>query len=281
MTYILNGLSGCKLELIENNIIRKYSSSPSYNERLNLQIQKQKLFYNYVFKNINTPRILNIDFRKLYSFDMEYVLGSPSFEYFSSCNLDDIDFVLSSLFSYFDSLISKTRYYKSNVSKKIILQKIDSLKDKTNHLNDLLFLENFVVNNNLNIPQTFCHGDLTFSNIIFHKNRIWFIDFLDSFIDSFLIDLIKLKQDLFYFWGLKNQKIFDKRIYLAYSFIWKNIEKKYHNYIHTIEFDVLDFLNSLRIDPYLTEERQRTIINTMIKDSGLYENINCSYGGTV
>ena len=55
-----------------------------------------------------------------------------------------IYFVLNSLFSYFDSLISKSKYYKSNVSKRIILDKIISLKDNTNYSNDLLFLENFV-----------------------------------------------------------------------------------------------------------------------------------------
>ena len=48
---------------------------------------------------------------------------------------------------------------------------------------------------NLNIYKNVCHGDLTLSNLIFKNNEIYCIDFLDSFIDSPIIDLVKLKQD--------------------------------------------------------------------------------------
>lgn len=277
----LNGLSGCKLELISDNIVRKYSSSNSYNQRLYYQISKQKLFSNLTFKNIDSPKVIDIDLGDLYSFDMEYVSGSSFFEFFSSCTKDEVKFVLTSLFGYFDDLILNSRYYKSNVSKKRILDKISSLGGVTNYPEELSFLKSIVESSSLHIPQTFCHGDLTFSNIIFHKNKLYFIDFLDCFIDSFLVDLVKLKQDLFYHWGLKEQRINNKRIYQIYSFLWKEIENRYSLYIDTIEFDILDFLNSLRIDPYLTEDRQRVIIEEMLKSSSLYENINRSYGGTV
>lgn len=278
---VLNGLSGCKLELIDNNVVRKYSSSVSYNQRLYYQINKQKLFSNFTFKNIDTPKVLDIKVDEIYSFDMEYVSGSSYYEYFSSSNLDDVQFILDSLFGYFDSLILSQKFYKPKVCKKRILDKINSLENITNYPKDLLFLKTLVEQTELYLPQTFCHGDLTFSNIIFHKNRIYFIDFLDCFIDSFLIDLVKLKQDLFYHWSLKERQIGNIRIYQIYSFLWEKIEKRYSKYINTIEFDILDFLNSLRIDPYLTEERQRIIINMMLKTSSLYENINRSYGGTV
>jgi len=277
----LNGLSGCKLELPSDNIVRKYSSSSSYNQRLYYQISKQKLFCNLTFKNIESPKVFDINFGDLYNFDMEYVSGNSSFEFFSVCNNEEVQFVLTSLFGYFDDLIVNSRYYKSVVSKKKILDKISSLSEVTNYPKDLSFLKSVVENNDLHIPQTFCHGDLTFSNIIFHKNKLYFIDFLDCFIDSFLIDLVKLKQDLFYYWGLKEQQINHRRIYQIYSFIWKQIKNRYSCYIDTIEFDILDFLNSLRIDPYLTEDRQRVIIKEMLKSSSLYENINRSYGGTV
>lgn len=278
---LLNGLSGCKLELINNNIVRKYSSSLSYNQRLYYQISKQKLFSNLTIKNIDTPKVIDIKFDEIYSFDMEYVSGSSFYEYFSSSNINDVQFILDSLFAYFDDLILSQKFYKPKIAQKRILDKITLLKENTNYPNDLLFLKNIVEQSELQLPQTFCHGDLTFSNIIFHKNRIYFIDFLDCFIDSFLIDLVKLKQDLFYHWSLKEQQITNKRIYQIYSFIWSKIVKRYSKYINTLEFDILDFLNSLRIDPYLTEGRQRIIINMMLKTSGLYENINRSYGGTV
>jgi hypothetical protein len=277
----LNGLSGCKLELVDDNIVRKHSSSQAYNQRLYYQISKQKLFSNLTFRNIDSPKVLDVRLGDLYSFDMEYVSGNSFFEFFSASSIGDIQFVLSSLFGYFDELIDNQKFYTSKGSKKRILDKIKSLKDVTNYPNELSFLEEVVKQTNLHLPQSFCHGDLTFSNILFHKNKLYFIDFLDCFIDSFLVDFVKLKQDLFYHWSLKEQKIGNRRIYQIYSFLWGEMEKRYSKYIDTIEFDILDFLNSLRIDPYLTEDRQRCIIEVMLKTSSLYENINRSYGGTV
>ena len=133
----------------------------------------------------------------------------------------------------------------------------------------------------MRIPQTFCHGDLTLTNFIFNKNRLYYIDFLDCFIDSFLCDLIKLKQDLYYHWSLDVQGIKNLRIRQIYSFLWRKLEKRYSQYVETIEFDVLDILNTLRLEPYLTNEDQRIIIKRMLKCSSLYGNVNCSDGREV
>ena len=272
------GLSGCKLELIGSNTLRKHSSSLSYNKRLELQVKKQELFSNQVFRNVETPKVL----RKEDSyFDMEYVTGRSFDEYFSVCSVNDIDFVFDSLCGYFDGLISNAQYYQPEVSKKRLLDKINSLETHTNHLTDLYHIRQMVSSITMKIPQTFCHGDLTFTNIIFNKNRLYYIDFLDCFIDSFLCDLIKLKQDLYYHWSLDVQGIKNLRIRQIYSFLWKKLEDRYRQYVETIEFDVLDILNTLRIEPYLTNEDQRLIIKRMLKCSSLYGNVNCTDGREV
>ena len=124
MKKLETGLSGCKLELICSNILRKHSSSESYNKRLELQVKKQELFSNQVFRNVETPKVL----RKEDSyFDMEYVTGRSFDEYFSVCSVNDIDFVFDSLCGYFDGLISHSQYYQPEVSKKRLLDKINSL----------------------------------------------------------------------------------------------------------------------------------------------------------
>ena len=272
------GLSGCKLELIGSNTLRKHSSSPSYNKRLDLQVKKQELFSNQVFRNVETPKVLS---KGDSYFDMEYVTGRSFDEYFSVCSVNDIDFVFDSLCGYFDGLISNAQYYQPEVSKKRLLDKINSLETHTNHLTDLYHIRQMVSSITMKIPQTFCHGDLTFTNIIFNKNRLYLIDFLDCFIDSFLCDLIKLKQDLYYHWSLDVQGIKNLRIRQIYSFLWRKLEKRYSQYVETIEFDVLDILNTLRIEPYLTNEDQRLIIKRMLKCSSLYGNVNCSDGREV
>ena len=272
------GLSGCKLELIGSNTLRKHSSSPSYNKRLELQVKKQELFSNQVFRNVETPKVL----RKEDSyFDMEYVTGRSFDEYFSVCSVSDIDFVFDSLCGYFDGLISHSQYYQPEVSKKRLLDKINSLETHTRHLTDLYHIRQMVSSITMKIPQTFCHGDLTFTNIIFNKNRLYYIDFLDCFIDSFLCDLIKLKQDLYYHWSLDVQGIKNLRIRQIYSFLWRKLEERYSQYVETIEFDVLDVLNTLRIEPYLTNEDQRLIIKRMLKCSSLYGNVSCTDGREV
>ena len=278
MKKLETGLSGCKLELIGSNTLRKHSSSLSYNKRLELQVKKQELFSNQVFRNVETPKVL----RKEDSyFDMEYVTGRSFDEYFSVCSVSDIDFVFDSLCGYFDGLISHSQYYQPEVSKKRLLDKINSLETHTRHLTDLYHIRQMVSSITMKIPQTFCHGDLTFTNIIFNKNRLYYIDFLDCFIDSFLCDLIKLKQDLYYHWSLDVQGIKNLRIRQIYSFLWRKLEERYSQYVETIEFDVLDVLNTLRLEPYLTNEDQRIIIKRMLKCSSLYGNVNCSDGGEV
>ena len=76
--------------------------------------------------------------------------------------------------------------------------------------------------------------------------------------------------------GIKNL-----RIRQIYSFLWRKLEDRYSQYVETIEFDVLDVLNTLRIEPYLTNEDQRLIIKRMLKCSSLYGNVNCTDGREV
>ena len=53
------------------------------------------------------------------------------------------------------------------------------------------------------------------------------------------------------------------------------------NFIDTDEFDILESINTLRIEPYLTSSQQRSILDILVKSSKLYANFNNSYGGTV
>ena len=268
------GLSGCKLELIGSNVLRKHSSSLSYNKRLGLQVKKQELFSNQVFRNVETPRVL----RKEDSyFDMEYVAGKSFEEFFSIASVNDVEFVVSTLFDYFDALISTAR--NIDVTKQI-LDKIDSLKEKSSYPKYIEFLRKYVEDKRIIVPHTFCHGDLTFANIIFHENRLFFIDFLDCYVDTFLSDLVKLKQDLHHLWAVQNQNVYTIRTHQIYQYIWDKLEVRYESYM-TDGFHILDVMNSLRIEPYLTSDSQRVILEGIVKSTELYAISYCSDGGTI
>ena len=126
MTKLNTGLSGCKLELI-NGLLRKHSASTDYNSRLISQAEKQIVFSKRIYKNIETPKVH--DMRVSY-FDMDYVSGQNFEEFFSIASVNDVEFVVSTLFDYFDTLISTAR--NVDVSNKI-LKKIASLKEKTSY----------------------------------------------------------------------------------------------------------------------------------------------------
>lgn len=280
MTYIIknkfdDGLSGCKLELLNNTTLRKYSSSPEYNSRLLKQVDKQNFFYNLILKNIDTPKVLSVNEN---CFDMDYVPALSFYEFFSSASVENIEFVIETLFGYFDFISSRFRMI--NVTDEI-LNKLDSLMPKSHHKNFIRYLKKLVEEEQIMVPNTFCHGDLTFNNILFHPNRLFFIDFLDSYVDSFLCDLVKIKQDLYYLWSLRIQNLSSVRMIQTYRHIWSKLESRYEYYIEKISFDVLDAINILRIEPYLTNSQQTIILNKVVSSTRLYEEFNRSYGREV
>jgi len=275
MSNLKSGLSGCKLELLDNSSLRKYSSSMKYNSRLSFQIEKQKLFSNFILKNIDTPKIYDINQNELYYFDMEYIHGESFYDYFMTSTIFDIEFVIQSLVEYFNFFSSNIRCI--NVQDQVLL-KLYSLQNKTNYKEYLSFLYSYVKNTEIIVPKTFCHGDLTFANIIFHKNRLFFIDFLDSYIDSFYCDLVKLKQELYYFWNLRVQNKMNLRMVQIYKKIWDTLSCKYEKSIQTDEFEILDVMNTLRLEPYLTNDNQIFILNKMVTSTKLYEKFNSSNG---
>jgi len=280
MTYIIKnkfdgGLSGCKLELLNNTTLRKYSSSPEYNSRLLKQVDKQNFFYNLILKNIDTPKVLSVNEN---CFDMDYVPALSFYEFFSSASVENIEFVIETLFGYFDFISSRFRMVDVTDE---ILNKLDSLIPRSHHKNFIRHLKKLVEEESIVVPNTFCHGDLTFNNILFHPNRLFFIDFLDSYVDSFLCDLVKIKQDLYYLWSLRIQNLSSVRMIQTYRYIWEKLEDRYEYYIEKISFDVLDAINILRIEPYLTNPQQTIILDKVVSSTKLYEEFNSSYGREV
>ena len=281
MTNLNCGLSGCKIEMVDNHTIKKHSSGLNYNQRLSKQIDKQIFFSNKILKSIYVPKVKNVNKKNLYSFEMEYVTGYSFDEFFSFCSVDDVQFVISTFIEYFDYVFSSSKIYDDKESKSKIITKIESLERITHYSDYVSYLKQYVENTSIEMPKAFCHGDLTFTNIIFNTKRLYLIDFLDSFLDTPLIDLVKLKQDLVYHWSLNVQGIDSIRIRQIYKKIWATLYNKYKCIINTPAFIIIDSLNAFRIEPYLTNQHQRIILETIVKKCELYEDFNCSYGGTI
>jgi len=63
-----------------------------------------------------------------------------------------------------------------------------------------------------------------------------------------------------------------------YKKIWDTLSCKYEKSIQTDEFEILDVMNTLRLEPYLTNDNQRFILNKMVTSTKLYEKFNSSNG---
>jgi thiamine kinase-like enzyme len=281
MSNIKLGLSGCKIELLSKNIIRKHSKDLSYNARLVSQANKQKYFNSLYIPNISSPQVYSINQNNLYYFDMEYCTGKNYFQFLDNCSIKDSQDILCTLFRYFDFIINNSQPLEYNYVKDKIIQKLQSLASKSEYSKIInCIIETYDELGINNVRSSFCHGDLTFSNILFSKGHIYFIDFLDSFIDSYYIDFAKVKQDIYYHWAININHDESLRILQNFSFFWYNICERYSEIISSETFDLFDFLNLIRIEPY-ANETHREILRHCIRKHKYYVNFNSTNGRSV
>jgi len=80
---------------------------------------------------------------------------------------------------------------------------------------------------------------------------------------------------------MKTQRVESLRIEQIFTHIWNRLHTRYNTIINSNAFKLLDVLNTLRIEPYLTSISQRSILDTMIKSTELYANFSSSNGGTL
>jgi thiamine kinase-like enzyme len=272
---LVGGISGCEVVLGKDGIVTKTTNKKSYEKRLTRQGNKQSLFSKFVLKNITTPKVIDTGSNYI---KMEYVEAQSFDNFLTNAARKDINFISDSLCDYITFL--KDRSKPSNVGTlKLIIEKVKSLRGKSKHKDIIDYLlQKAETMDATEIPYSFCHGDLTFSNILFHKNRLYFIDFLDTFINSYILDLTKLKQELHYNWSGKVNSVDNIRICQSKRYIWKTLCEHHKDMIDSDWFNFLDVLNILRIEPYLQNNHQRNVFENTLKGTLYYENLNSANG---
>lgn len=280
------GISGCKTELIGNALVRKTSPSISYNSRLRKQMMKQVEFREYSFNHIFTPKVYDSGYQnELFYFDMEYVDGKLFNEEFYRISKSEIDTIADTLLSYLDESKRKSTFYSDNEVKRAIYAKLLAVRPDSRHqlLIDYILSEL----DQLQLGQLangMCHGDLTFSNILFSSGKLCYLDLLDSYLESYVIDIVKLKQDAYYKWYLNILPVSEchvTRTHQIFDYLWKRISEHHSEIISSDLFAVLDVLNLLRIEPYLQVDRQHTLLYNIIRKTKLYEDFDSTHDGKV
>ncbi|MBN2350338.1 MAG: phosphotransferase [Bacteroidales bacterium] len=278
----LQGRSGCTLEIIDGSqgiVLRKYAGTVSYNLRLENQIKKQINFFNNLplSEYFNAPAVFQYSKgsdRQLAWFDMEYIYGEKYNEYFEKCTVQQLNRNLEIFLEYFSRSLDLSVPKKTDPE--VFLQKTKQIREAVSEdiLKDpvfsttLTYLEQNVPDGYL--PRNPCHGDFTFSNMIFSNNNIYLLDFLDSFIDSPLIDLVKLRQDTKFYWTLFIDKTIQNhqatKIIQILNYFDRQIQQYFMNnsYIQGW-YDYLEKLNLIRILPYLKTKNEIMFVMDCLK----------------
>ena len=270
------GLSGSKLELLPKGLIRKYSPGDHFNDRFKLQIEKQIAFSKDNFNNLFTPDITQ--YTNEY-FDMQYIPGESYNEFFSKSNKQDLDNIVNICINYFNKALLSSETYTDDDIKSLLIDKFNKLKKESTYCNYIHYIiDKINCTQFSNIPKTPCHGDFTVANMIFFKGKICCIDFLDSYIETVIVDMVKLKQDIYYTWILDTNKG-NLRIRQSFNYLWNKIYSQFKQY-YNLEFtNFITILNWLRIEPYVKTDKQKIVLNNKIISSKYYEEFINSYSG--
>lgn len=264
----LNGYSGCKIDLMSNNytlFVKKTSNIPQYNMRLKKQLKKQ---INFKSEAVKAPKIYDYNYNEdgLFYFNMEFVSGKTLAEYTQDILITEIIDFIKCLF--------KSIYFTSDIqnpkAKSIFYKKIKELEIKLSNKKNLK--EAFSILNNFEWSQIYkspCHGDLTLENIIITYNKqIYLIDFLDSFYNSWMLDIAKLLQDLELKWSFRNIELSatqSLRIEIAKEALIEEILKLENGNNKLFAIYHLLLLNILRIYPYTKDEKTFNFLDESVK----------------
>lgn len=263
----IQGHSGCDIVIVhEDNdlFIHKSTHDPGYVPRLVNQANKQIAASTIEYQNIRVPKIFDVvKSADSATIKMEYIYSRNYIEHFEQAGFEQIKYLIGALKYFIDLEIGKSSM--QTVPSNILTDKMADVArkvEKNAHLKDDAEAQELVRRSSkvmdsvgdMVLPVGMCHGDLTFSNILFNGNNYYLIDFLDSFIESPLLDIVKIRQDTAYLWStLMYNKPFDK---VRLSIISEKIDTAIDEYFtekyswYRTYYMPLQLMNFLRILQY-------------------------------
>lgn len=263
----IQGHSGCDIAIVhEDNelFIHKSTHDAGYVRRLVNQANKQIAASRIEYQNIRVPKIFEVEQSESEAtIKMEYIYSRNYIEHFEQAGFEQVKYLIGAIKYFIDLEISNSTV--QTVPSSVLTDKMADVArkvEKNVHLKDddeaqeLVRRSVDVMNGvgDMTMPVGMCHGDLTFSNILFNGNNYYLIDFLDSFIESPLLDIVKIRQDTAYLWStLMYNKPFDK---VRLSIISEKIDGAIDEYFaekyqwYRDYYMLLQLMNFLRILQY-------------------------------
>jgi hypothetical protein len=264
-----------------NDYFGKSGSNLKLNIKDNLyfvkKTSKYKRFENQIIKQLDFKENLFFSKPKIYSFektneeyicDMEYINGIDPIIYLGNCSNKELDLFAEKIIYFINNQIELSSYQSLDI--KIFIEKIESINIDFYLKNKIKkYINNFYFNKSFLLPVGKCHGDFTISNMLF-SNKIYLIDFLDSFYESPLQDIVKIKQDTNYHWITKIYKSKEDidllKVKINLNYIDKKISIYFENFFWYKDlYKIFQIFNLIRILPYLKNE-DKEINNFLIKN---------------
>lgn len=271
----IKGHSNFEVKIInnKNKLFISKSSDNSNKEILKKQMDKQDNIYqnNFLFP-VKIPKIISFSENE---YIMEYIDDSINIvDFLIKNNFIKVNWFIKNIIFIVDKYIQKCNLQKINEN--VLVNKINDVKQKINiNLNNIIEKSfNYLYSNLKNIstyyiPVGYCHGDLTFSNILIdtNNNDLYLIDFLNSFIESPLLDIIKIRQDTKYYWttNLCNFSFDYNKVIIMLNYIDKHIDSHFEKYdFYKGTYKYFQILNFLRILQYCNNPKiEKYIINIL------------------
>ena len=267
--FFKSSFSNAKFELLslKNNLyLKKKIINP--NIRDFESIKKNNFFLkNFKIKNLKINKIEIENFKTLKKkkyFIMNYINGYSSDLILKNLGVNEIKILREFLKNYFLKLKESTKWER--IERKFFLQKINNVKKNIKQKELLkVFNDNekylFKKLNKIEYyPTGICHGDLTLSNMIIKNDKIYLIDFLNTYKDSIVQDLSKIYQEFILGWSsrfLNGNDIVRSKI-ICENIVDKKFFKSFSKEMLTVlEFEII--LTLLRIFPYVKKNDIKTI----------------------
>jgi hypothetical protein len=255
----VSGNSGCKVELVfgPRLSVRKVAVSKQYARRLQAQKRKQREFRSPI-QGLRVPEVFQSDAD---SFVMEYLFMLDSIEFLERATPEIIKKRLEILFDFLRWEFAKSTL--STIPSELIVKKLDDIECQiaaevwARHYAMYAAILRTNLPDVLMVPLGPCHGDLTLSNVMFsiEENSVGLIDFLDSFVETPLVDLVKLRQDTRFHWTTSRYKDPHDlgKIRLINNWIDTLLCDQFEAATKSFEYWVFECMNLLRIAPYVTD----------------------------
>lgn len=208
-------ISGTRI-VKEGNEVSKFTTDEDYMPRIIAQAEKQKnmrkLFQEY---GIQVPRITSIN---NHGFRMEYIPGTGFINFIETSPVEEVRNLFSRLVTFVESNLQIATYTRKLDRDLVFLE----TKKKNFPKEYISLAELFSGIEPAPLPVAPCHGDMTFSNLLFYRSNMYIIDFNDTPIISPILDIIKIRQDTKYHWTSMMSSRRHDTIKIKVFYTWMN-----------------------------------------------------------